>query len=163
MGSMFPNCYTLSSLNISNFDTSKVTDMSFMFSDCKELNSLNLSNFDTSNVINMKNMFSDCSKLEYINLKNFKENSSLSIENIFNRIQNNILVCLNENSSEILKEIMNKNCYTLDCSEDWMINQKKLVDKKAPKCSFINHNSAQGSTVTTEPALWAVTCGAYWH
>lgn len=42
------------SLDLSNFDTSNVTNMNNMFICCKYLTSLDLSNFDTSNVINMR-------------------------------------------------------------------------------------------------------------
>lgn len=37
--------------------------MSYMFRDCSSLTNLNLSNFETSNVTNMSYMFSGCSKL----------------------------------------------------------------------------------------------------
>ena len=47
----------LTSLNLSSFNTSKVTDMSYMFYDMRNLTSLDLSNFDTSKVTNMNSMF----------------------------------------------------------------------------------------------------------
>ena len=47
----------LTSLNLSSFNTSKVTDMSYMFYDMRNLTSLDLSNFDTSKVTNMNYMF----------------------------------------------------------------------------------------------------------
>ena len=40
MGFMFCGCSSLSSLDLSGLDTSKVTDMGFMFSDCSALTSL---------------------------------------------------------------------------------------------------------------------------
>jgi len=43
-------------VNVSNFDTSKVTNMSSMFYESKAIN-LDLSSFDTSNVIDMDWMF----------------------------------------------------------------------------------------------------------
>jgi len=49
MSYMFNDCRNLKTLDLSNFDTSKVTTMSYMFSFCK-FNPLNISNFDTSNV-----------------------------------------------------------------------------------------------------------------
>jgi surface protein len=49
---MFSDCSGLTSLNLSNFDTSIVTDMRFMFQGCTSLKSLDLSNFDTSKVVN---------------------------------------------------------------------------------------------------------------
>jgi surface protein len=42
---MFYNCSSLTSLDVSNFDTGNVTDMIFMFGYCFSLTSLNLSNF----------------------------------------------------------------------------------------------------------------------
>ena len=60
-----------------------------MFRDCSQLKSLNLSNFDTSKVKNMNYMFCNCSKLKYINLKNFKENNSPTITDIFYNVPDN--------------------------------------------------------------------------
>ena len=156
MGEMFSDCSSLTSLNLTHFDTSKVTYMGFMFSDCSSLTSLNLTNFDTSNVRSMDRMFygcsslsslnlsnfntskvSDmyfmfwgCSKLEYINLKNFVEKNTLSVKAIFYNVPINIVICLNENSSKISGEIKEKPCYTFDCSDNWNLKQKKIVNKK---------------------------------
>ena len=57
---LFYNCYTLTSLNLSNFSTQNVTNMRYMFYNCKSLTSLDLSNFNTQNVTNMEYMFSYC-------------------------------------------------------------------------------------------------------
>ena len=54
---MFYCCSSLTSLNISNFDTSQVNYMRDMFSGCSQLSSLNLSNFNTSRVTNMEYIF----------------------------------------------------------------------------------------------------------
>jgi len=57
-------CVTaLTSLDLSSFDTSSVTDMNHMFSGCEILTSLNLSSFDTSSVTDMSYMFYNCSSL----------------------------------------------------------------------------------------------------
>ena len=90
---------------------------------------IDLSNFDISKVTDMSSMLNGCSKLEYINLTNFKDNNSLNVTDIFNSVPDNIVVCLNESSDKILNEIKKKNCYTLDCSDNWKINQKKIVSK----------------------------------
>ncbi|EAF4531673.1 BspA family leucine-rich repeat surface protein [Listeria monocytogenes serotype 1/2a] len=49
---------SMTSLDLSNFDTSKVTDMSWMFSESATA-SLDLSSFDTSSVTSMRGMFSN--------------------------------------------------------------------------------------------------------
>ena len=66
--------------------------MGHMFYGCSSLTSLNLSNFETSEIIYMNNMFKDCYNLEYINIKNFIENSSLYLYDIFNNDPDNVIV-----------------------------------------------------------------------
>ena len=61
--SMFNSCWQLTSLDLSKWDTSNVTNMGSMFKECSKLTSLDLSNWDTSNVTNMGSMFKECSKL----------------------------------------------------------------------------------------------------
>ena len=67
MCSMF--CRTsLTSLDLSNFNTAKVTSMDYMFYGCESLTSLDLSSFNTAEVTTMKEMFKYCSSLKYLNL-----------------------------------------------------------------------------------------------
>ena len=68
---MFYDMRSLTSLNLSNFDTSKVTNMQYMFSVMYNLTTLNLSNFDTSKVEDMDNMFYYASSLTTLDLSNF--------------------------------------------------------------------------------------------
>ena len=139
MNYMFYHCSELTTLNLSNFKTSKVKNMNSMFSRCLKLTSLNLSNFETSEVINMENMFTYSAKLEYINLKNFEEHSPLYVNNIFKGLPENIVVCLNDNSIKILEALMGINCYTIDCTKNWELNQKKIVNKT--DICFNNYNN----------------------
>ena len=64
---MFYKCSLLTSINLSNFNTNRITDMSYAFSGCSSLMSINLSKFNTNNVTNMSYTFSDCSSLKTIN------------------------------------------------------------------------------------------------
>ena len=73
---MFSGCSSLKELNLSNFNTNKVTTMLSMFYKCSSLKELNLSSFNTNDIINMKFMFSGCSeqfknkiKAQYKNIK----------------------------------------------------------------------------------------------
>ena len=68
MFGMFKNCRSLTSLDVSNFNTSNVTNM---FDGCSGLTSLDLSNFNTSNVTDMVYMFANCSGLTSLDLSNF--------------------------------------------------------------------------------------------
>ena len=83
MKGMFSYCSSLTSLDISNFDTSNVTSMESMFSGCSSLTSLDLSNFDTSNVTNIINMFSYCSSLTSLDVSSFDTNNVTNMSAIF--------------------------------------------------------------------------------
>ena len=71
MSHMFNGMRNLTTLNLSNFNTSNVTDMGGMFFSMTNLTTLNLSNFDTSKVTNMGSMFYGISNLTTLNLSNF--------------------------------------------------------------------------------------------
>jgi len=65
MQGVFYYCSSLTSLDLSNWDTSNVTVTSNMFRSCSSLTSLDLSDWDTSKVSNDAFMFTDCD-LEYM-------------------------------------------------------------------------------------------------
>ena len=71
MEAMFGGCSSLTSLDISNLDTSNVTDMRYMFYGCSGLTSLDISKLDTSNVTKMNGMFNGCSGLTSLDISNF--------------------------------------------------------------------------------------------
>ena len=83
MGYMFSGMSNLTSLNLSNFDTSKVTNMYEMFDAMSNLTSLNLSNFDTSQVTNMQHMFDSMSNLTTLNLSNFNTSKVTNMRFMF--------------------------------------------------------------------------------
>ena len=60
MSYMFAGCSSLKQINLNNFNTNNVTNMSSMFDGCSSLKKLNLTNFNTSNVTDMRWMFSEC-------------------------------------------------------------------------------------------------------
>ena len=70
-------------MDLSNFDTSKVTNMRTMFSGMSKLTTLNLSNFDTSNVTNMFYMFSSMPSLTTLNLSSFDTSKVTSMDSMF--------------------------------------------------------------------------------
>ena len=117
---MFYNCTEITEIDMTNFDTSSVTDMNEMFSMCSSLKSLKVSNLNTESVISFENMFCNCTSLkslnlesftnpsaislyrmfyncenlEYINIKNFEEKENLNIDEMFYNISQNAVICL---------------------------------------------------------------------
>ena len=61
---MFKDCKSLSVLDLSDFDTLNVNDMSCMFYGCYSLKDLNLFNFETQNTDNIDNIFYGCYSLK---------------------------------------------------------------------------------------------------
>ena len=83
MQGMFEHMSNLTTLNLSNFNTSKVTDMNSMFHDMFKLTSLDLSNFDTSKVTIMSGMFKGMSNLTSLNISNFNTSNVTDMSLMF--------------------------------------------------------------------------------
>ena len=66
--SMFSGCTNLKHVDMSGFDTSKLTNLKMMFYGCTSLESLDLSSMTVSNVETYDSMFENCSSLVYLNL-----------------------------------------------------------------------------------------------
>ena len=82
---MFNGCSALSSLDLSNFNTAIVTNMSYMFFNCANLSSLDLSNFNTAIVSDMSLMFGGCSVLSSLDLSNFYTKEVRDMSYMFSR------------------------------------------------------------------------------
>ena len=82
-GYMFDCCLSVTEIDLSNFDTSHITDMHYMFNGCKSLSSLNLSKFVISHVTDMNSMFSSCSSLASLDLSNFDTSQVKDMNSLF--------------------------------------------------------------------------------
>ena len=80
---LFRSCRYITEIDLSHFDTSKVTDMYQMFYGCSSLTSLDLTHFDTSQVTNMNQMFCECSSLTSLDLTHFDTSQVIDMNGIF--------------------------------------------------------------------------------
>lgn len=80
---MFYRIYSLTSLDLSSFNTSNVVDMSYMFSELNKVINLDLSNFNTYQVTNMQDMFSYMHILTSLNLSNFNTHQVVNMGYMF--------------------------------------------------------------------------------
>ncbi len=83
MDYMFYGCNRVESLDLSNFDTSNVTNMNYMFGFCKSMQSLDLSSFNTTNVTDMSKMFYQCGSLTSLVVSDFDTRNVTSMESMF--------------------------------------------------------------------------------
>ena len=85
MNNMFDSCSQLIQLDVSNWDTSKVTRMDVMFYQCSSLTTIgDVSKWDTSNVIYMGSMFHNCSQLTQLNVSNWNTSNVTNMQSMFN-------------------------------------------------------------------------------
>ena len=89
-------CKNIISIDLSNFKTQNITNMSEMFSDCRNLQNINLSSFNTENVVNMKSMFCNCEKLNKLDLSSFNTKNVTNMSSMF-------FGCKNLKSLDLLK------------------------------------------------------------
>ncbi len=101
MRHMFENCSNITSIDLSNFDTSKVTNMDYMFDQCYGLTTLDLSSFNTSKVTNMDYMFNQCYGLTTLDLSSFNTSKVTSMNSMFEDCIN--LATLNVSSFDTSK------------------------------------------------------------
>ena len=90
--SMFSGMSNLTTLNISNFDTSQVTNMVSMFSNMSSLTALDLSSFNTSKVISMVAMFNGMSNLTALDLSNFDTSQVKYMDSMFSLLDKDKLM-----------------------------------------------------------------------
>lgn len=90
---------SVTSLDLSTWDTSNVTNMLEMFYNASSLTSLNLSNWDTSKVTNMGAMFSLCSGLTTLDLSSFNTYQVSSIQYMFWNCSSLVTILVNEFST----------------------------------------------------------------
>jgi surface protein len=80
---MFTGASSLTSLDVSGWNTSNVTNMDSMFSGASSLTSLDVSGWDTSSVTNMNFMFRDASSLSSLSTYSWNTNNVVSMVMMF--------------------------------------------------------------------------------
>ena len=83
-----------------------------MFWNCRSLKFLDLSNFDTSQVTDINSIFLGCESLIYLNINSFKFNKTISRINAFQGISSFVKYCINdtETTNILLNNDTNSNC-----------------------------------------------------
>ena len=130
MSNMFNGCTALTSVDVSGFDTSKVTDMHNMFTQCLVLTSLDVSKFDTNKVTNMGSMFSNCQALISLDVSKFVTNKVTNMGSMFGncRALTSIDVSNFDTSNVTSMRYMFHNCYVLTSIDVTGFNTSKVTD-----------------------------------
>ena len=141
MRSMFDNCINVKYINFTNVITSSVTDMTNMFSGCSSLTSIDFSNFNTSKVTLMENMFLGCSSLTFLNLSNFDTSKLTKMKSMFSECQKLESIDLsNFDTSKITNmENLFSKCKSLTTLNLSSFNTKKVknTEKMFNECNLL--------------------------
>ena len=147
MSEMFSNCSSLISLDLSNFNTKKVTDMNNMFSNCYSLSNLDVSNFHTTKVVDMSYMFSSCIKLSNINLSSFNTSKVKTMHGMFFNCKS--LKSLNLSNFDTSK-VIDMNYMFLKCGNLDNLDFRKATFNKETKHIAIFSKVPSNITIITK-------------
>lgn len=83
IGCMFTNCTSLTSLDLSTWNTRSLTDMNQAFQNCTSLTKLNVSGWDVSKVTNMTLAFAEDRALSSLDLSTWDNSAVTSMKDVF--------------------------------------------------------------------------------
>ena len=131
MFNMFSDNTSLTNITFGdNFNTANVINMSGMFRNCTILKTIDLSSFDTSNATIMVNMFKDCQGLQNLDLKIFNTSNVTSMLGMFYNCSSLTSLDLsNFNTSNVERmETMFYNCNSLTSLDLSNFDTSKVTD-----------------------------------
>ena len=102
-----------------------------MFYECKYLSFLNINNFNTTKVTDMSGMFSGCLSLVSLNLSKFEISQNTKYDKILTSISGNLIYCIKDEIYEIIKsQIDEKRCIIKDnnCFNGWSKKSYKYIE-----------------------------------
>ena len=141
---MFCKCDQLIRLDLSGFDTSKVTDMRSMFTWCANLTELDVSGFDTSKVTDMESMFMSCSKLAELNVSNFNTENVTNMANMFGCSRN--LKKLNVSSFNTKNVVYMNEIFAQDTALDTLaLGEKSVFTQNPPNGNWTRYSTLDGA------------------
>ena len=114
MRSMFNDCNSLIFINLTSFDTSKVTDMRYLFYNCHSLKYLDIPNFSSLNLESIKYMFYKMSSLIYLNINSLEINTETSTDHSFDMLPSNLKIC---SSKYYMKAYLSNNNKVINCND----------------------------------------------
>ena len=111
----FQDCTSLTSINLKNLNTSLVEDMRDLFVNCNKLTSIDVSDFNTKSVTKMSSMFYGCTSLTSLDLSNFDTSKTTLMTAMFQGCDSLLSLDLNNFNTSIVTDMscMFKECKSL--------------------------------------------------
>ena len=130
MSYMFNGCTILESINFGNSKTKLVKDMQYLFYNCQKLLSLDLSKLDTSQVTNFRYMFYQCSTLVKLDLSKFNTKNVKDMSYMFYKCK--LIIEINLSGFET-SNVENMNYMFYFCQELTHLNISSFITTKVKK------------------------------
>ena len=163
MGQMFQYCYKIPVFDVSGWDTSKVTNMRQIFHRCSSLTSVDVSGWDTSKVTDMQFLFASCSSLTTLDVSGWDTSKVTDMGQMFQYCTSLTTLTFGENFGK-----MTDQCRTLDLSSlsAWKNDSVKslltLYDRKANGMGVITIKlHANAKNVLGEDGIAQLTAKGY--
>jgi surface protein len=127
---MFFNCSNLTSIDTTKFDTSESTNFYSIFHGCTSLTSLNLTQMSTDNVTTMNSAFNDCISLESLDLSNWITSNVTSMTSMFYNCNSLKWVKLDQFDTSRVNsmQFMFEKCYALESIDLSMFDIRNALD-----------------------------------
>ena len=129
---MFRCCSSLTSIDLSSFNSSNVNNMRGMFYSCSSLKSVNLSSFNTNNVNNMRGMFKKCTSLQSLDLSSFDITKANNLDSMFANCYNLKFLDLSSFDTTNININNMSNMFDGCCSlkkQNVKVNDKKILEQ----------------------------------
>lgn len=141
---MFGSCESLTTLNVSNWNISNVTNIVGMFYNCNKLPSIDVSAWDTSAVSNMNNMFESCRSLSSLDVSNWDTSKVTGIRRLF--FDCNTLASLDvsnwDTSSITTMNYTFYGCRSLTSLDVSNWDTSKVTDMESMFCSGLSYSNS---------------------
>lgn len=133
MSEMFYGCESLTALDVRGFDTENVTGMAYMFTNCKKITELDVSGFDTKYVRSMQYMFYGCELLTALDVSNFDTRYVSDMTKMFRGCNSLTELYIDNFMVDWLTDceaMFPVDLQTIYCGNNWSKNNYRLSDAK---------------------------------
>ena len=132
MNNLFGYCSGLTFLDLSGFDTSRVERMSYMFANCTQLEAVDITGLDARNVIEMQYMFQGCKNLVFLDLSTCNTGRAEHMNNMFAGCTNLTQLDLSGFDTSRVKYMQNmfQGCSSLKSLDVTGFNTGKVTDMR---------------------------------
>ena len=165
MNSMFQNCTSLRLLDVSDWNTSSVTNMGSMFYNCTSLTSLDVSGFDTGSVTSMSTMFQYCYSLTSLDVSSWDTGSVTSMSTMFSNCYSltSLDVSGFDTGSVTTMASMFSSCYSLTSLDvsDWNTSSVTSMNNMFSGCYSLTSLNVSGFNTSSVTTMASMFNGCY--